>query len=334
LTYTEIGAGAGQGSASWKCSGCGKEDTDNWSEFDFTADDQTDQSLPDIELTPPSPDHSFILAPPPPPPLPVGLTIPPPPSYFDNPEDARIVQERLEREFQEHGKQYEALSRQIEAEGVVAIVRAALFPLFALNGLQERFPFRSHGWGGGWSRGKPPRVLSMFSLTYTGPSYPNVTERIDIEQQDKEISPWSNSKTAELLTFDAERVVRLLAGLPEGNEPDMQSLLKGMAIYQYVNLETARRAPVVRASIQLQSGEVVLWMIRRFNAPLSLAHARAQIENTMIDVGAIGRAAEEIENLLGQLTRLTPESAALDQINIGYRTWLKAVDEYFQRGFQ
>jgi hypothetical protein len=103
-----------------------------------------------------------------------------------------------------------------------------------------------------------------------------------------------------------------------------------MAIYQYVNLETTRRAPVVRASIQLQSGEVASWMIRRFNAPLSLAHARAQIEDTIIDVGAIGRAAEEIENLLGQLTRLTPDSDVLDQIDRGLKAW----NEYIQRGFQ
>jgi len=71
-------------------------------------------------------------------------------------------------------------------------------------------------------------------------------------------------------------------------------------------------------------------MIRRFNAPLSLAYARAQIEDTIIDVGAIGRAAEEIENLLGQLTRLTPESVALDQLNHGLKAW----DNYFKRGFQ
>jgi hypothetical protein len=330
LIYTEISTVAGQGSASWKCSGCGKENTDNWSEVDFTADDQTEPE-PDIEFTPPSPDYPFILPPPPPPPpLPVGLTMPPPPPYFDNPEVARIVQEQFEREFQEQRKQYEALSRQIEADGVVAIVRAAHFPLFALNGLQGRFPFQSHGWGGGWSQGKTPCMLSSFSLKYEGTSYPNVTERIDIEQEDNEGRPWLNSINDESQTFDADRVVRLLAGLPGGDEPDMQSLWEGMAIYQYVNLETARRAPVIRASIQLQSGEVASWAIRRFNAPLSLAHARAQIEGTQCDVGAIGRAAEEIENLLGQLTRLTPESAALDQINLGLKAW----DEYFQRGFR
>jgi len=177
----------------------------------------------------------------------------PAPSYFDNPEDARIVREQFEGEFQEHRKQYESLSRQIEADGVVAIVRATHFPLFALNDLQGRFPFQSHGWVGGW-----------------------------------------------------------------------------MAIYQYVNVETARRAPAVRASIQLQSGEGASWTIRRFNAPLSLVHARAQVENTIFDVGAIGPAAEEIEGLLGQLTRLTPESAVLDQLNLGLKAW----DEYFQRRFQ
>lgn len=256
--------------------------------------------------------------------------MPPTPSYFDNPEDARIVQEQFEREFQEQHKQYEALSRLTDADGVVAIVRAAHFPLYALNGLQGRFPFQSHGWGGGWSPGKTPRMLTSFSLKYEGPGYPNVTERIDIEQKDEESSPSLNLITDELQEFDAYHIVRLLAGLPGGEEPDMLALLDGMAIYQYVNLETARRTPVVRASIQLQSGEVASWMIRRFNAPLPLVHALAHIEGTRCDVGAIGRAAEEIENLLGQLTRLTPESPALDQIKLGLKAW----NEYFQRSFQ
>ena len=64
--------------------------------------------------------------------------------------------------------------------------------------------------------------------------------------------------------------------------------------------------------------------------PLTLAYARAQIENTILDVGATGPAAEEIGILLGQLTQLTPESDVPDQINLG----LKALGEYFQRRFQ
>ncbi len=327
LIYTDISIVDGQGSASWKCSGCKREDADNWSEFTFEPDDQADQSLADVEFTQISPDYLFTLPPPPPPP---GLTVSTA-SSFDNSEAARIAQERYEKDFQDHQKLYEALTRQIAVDGVVAIVRAAHFPLFALNDLQGRFPFLSHGWGsGGWSEGKTPRMLSSFSLTYTGPDYPNVTERIVIEQEDKESRPWSNLATGESQIFDADRVVRLLAGLPGPNEPDMHALWEGMAIYQYVNIETANRAPVELSSLQLQSGEVASWTIRRFNAPLSLAHARAKIENTIIDVGAIGPAAEEIENLLGQLTRLTPEGAALDQVNLGLKAW----SEYFQRGFQ
>lgn len=64
--------------------------------------------------------------------------------------------------------------------------------------------------------------------------------------------------------------------------------------------------------------------------PLPLAYARAQIENTILDVGAFGPAAEEIEILLGQLTQLTPEGEVLDQINLGLKAWC----EYFRRRFQ
>ena len=63
---------------------------------------------------------------------------------------------------------------------------------------------------------------------------------------------------------------------------------------------------------------------------LTLAYARAQIENTTLDVGAIAPAAEVIEILLGQLTQLTPKSDVPDQINLGIKTW----GEYFQRRFQ
>jgi hypothetical protein len=174
LIYTEISTVDGEGSASWKCSGCGKEDTDNWSEFTFTADDQTDQSAPkpDIEFLPFVPDYRFILPPQPPPPPPGGLTMPP--SYFVNPEDARMVQEQLKSEFREHGRRYEnaGFTGRIDADEIVALVRAAHFPIFALNDLQGRFPFLSHGWGCGWSPGKTPRMLSSFSLTVFGSKLP------------------------------------------------------------------------------------------------------------------------------------------------------------------
>jgi hypothetical protein len=50
----------------------------------------------------------------------------------------------------------------------------------------------------------------------------------------------------------------------------------------------------------------------------------------MIDVGMIGPAAEEIESLLGEWMRLTPESVALDQLNLALKAWA----EYVQRRFQ
>ena len=89
------------------------------------------------------------------------------------------------RRFSEHQKQYEALSRQIAADGIAAIVRAAHFPLFALSDIQGRFPFQSHGWGSGWSAGETAYKLSSLNLRYEGPNYPNVTERIAINQEDR-----------------------------------------------------------------------------------------------------------------------------------------------------
>jgi len=330
LTYTEIRAVAGEGSASWNCTGCGKEDTDNWSEFEFTPVDPTDQSSTDQELAPFSPDDLFSLPPPPPPPPLTGLTTPPSPSYFDNSEDKRIIHEQFEKEFLGHQKQYEALRRQSETDGIAAIVGAGHFPLFALSNIQGRFPFLSHGWGSGLSAGKTQFMLSSFSLRYEGPNYPNVTERIAINQEDKEKNLESIQIADESQIFATGRIVRFLADLSGSEDPDMLALWQGMAIYQYVNIETASRTPVIRASIQAQSGEVVSWKIWRFNATLPIVYARAQIENTIIDVGAIGPVAEEIEELLGRLTRLTPESAVLDQLNLGVRALAEHLQRYYQ----
>ncbi len=332
LTYTEIREGAGGGSASWNCTGCGKEDTDNWSEFDFTPIDQTDQSSTDQELEPFSPDYLFSLPPPPPPQPPLtGLTTPPSPSCFDNSEDERIIHEQFEKEFLEHQKQYEALHRQSDADGIAAIVRAAHFPLFALSDIQGRFPFLSHGLGwSGLSAGKTQYRLSSFSLGYEGPNYPNVTERIAINQEDKEENLGSHLMGDDSQIFATGRIIHFLTNLCGSEEPDMLALWQGMAIYQYVNIEAASRTPVIRASIQAQSGEVVSWKIWRFNAPLPIVYARAQIENTIIDVGAIGPVAEEIEELLGQLTRLTPESVVVDQLNLGARAFAKHLQRYYQ----
>jgi hypothetical protein len=317
LIYTEINIVAGEGKASWRCSGCGKEETDNWSEIDFSLDDQADQSLPDTQFT--SLISDFMLTPP-----------PPPSSYFDDPEDSPMNQEEFVRAFQEHQMQYITLHQQLEPEGVAGIIRAAHFPLFALNDLRGRFPFKSYGWGSGGSKAESAGLVSSFSLKYAGPDYPNVTERIIIEQEDRESYPRLRRTTDESGTFDERRIVRILADLPESEWPDMQALSEGKAIYRYVNIETVRRAPVVHASIKLQSGEAASWAIKRFNAPLPIAYACTQIDDTMIDIGMIGPAAEEIESLLGQLARLTPESVALDQLNLGLKAW----DEYLQRRFQ
>jgi hypothetical protein len=315
LIYTEINTVAGEGEASWKCSGCGKEETTNWSEITFSPDDQADQSLPDTQFT------SLISD---------QMLMPPPPSYFDNPEDWPFAQEDFLSEFREYQMREITLQQQLETEGVAGIVRAAHFPLFALNDLRGRFPFKSYGWGSGGSKAESAGPLSSFSLTYAGPDYPNVTERILIEEYDRESHPWLHLTTDEPQTYDARHIVRILANLPESEGRDMQALSEGMAIYQYVNLETVRRTPVARASIQLQSGEIASWAILRFNAPLPIAYAYAQIENTKIQIGAIGRAAEEIESLLEELTRLTQESVALDQLNLGRKAW----DEYLRRRFQ
>ena len=249
-------------------------------------------------------------------------------AYSPKPEKSGIAPGRPAKELHERQWQYVEFTRQIRAEGVSAIVRAAHFPLFALNDLRERFPLHSYNWGGKFRSDKTPQVaVSRFRLTYAGPGHPNITERIVIEQEDNDFRPVSHLTADKAQNFDTNHFLQILRRLPMPNEPTMHALWEGKAIYQYVNLELARRATVISASIQLRSGEFASWAIRRFDAPLPIAYAHTKIENTILDVGGIGPAANEIESLLRQLTRLTPESAALDQLNRSNEPWI----EYLRR---
>jgi hypothetical protein len=324
LTYTEIREVAGEGSASWKCTGCGRENTNQWEGIEFIPVDQTDQSSTeietDIEIDALSPDYPF--------PLP-----PPPPSFFDNSEAGRVIYEQYMKEHLEYQKHYEALSRQIEADGIAALLKAMHFPLFALIDIRERFPFTSYQWGGGWGTGKTQLLLSNIDLRYEGPDYPKNTERIAIDQRGKEINPKSRLIDRASHPIHTSYIVNFLASLTGTEEPTMQALHQGMAIYQYVNIGAILLTTAVHTSIKAQSGEVVSWSIWRFNAPLPLVYAGAQIENTTISVGAIGPAADEIENLLGQLTRLTPESAVLDQVDLGARAWKEYLQHFYRTRF-
>jgi hypothetical protein len=284
LTFTDITTSAGQGQASWTCSRCGDKSGVGWTEFSSSKA----QRRSDDQLMPP-------------PQFPAVAPMPP-----VIPDAARAAQ-----------AQTKALQQQIDAHGVVAIVQAAHFPLFALSDIHGRFLPQGHGWGGGeWSEGKVPRPLSSFHLEYAGPSHQHVAERIIIGQEDREAHPQFS-------------IAEFLADLPDPDVPGLRLLWEGGAIYQFVNVETVREAPVVYARIELQSGEAVLWSIRRFNAPLPIAHAQAQIERTRIDVGAIGPAAEDLEQVLGHLTQLTPESATLDQLNQGLQAWSAYLQHHY-----
>jgi len=219
--------------------------------------------------------------------------------------------------------QPEAARRRIDAHGIADIIRAARFPLFVLGDVHGRFLPQGHGWEGfGWFEGRAPRPLSGFHLTYVGPSYQRVEERIVIEQEDQESHlqlSWIADESRTLI--EARRIAWFLAGLPVPDAPSLRPLWEGDSIYQFVNVKTTRQAPVVSERIEMRSGEVVLWTIRRFNAPLPIAHAQALIGRTRIDVGAIGSAADDLDHILGYLTRLTPESEAMHHLSQGLQAW-------------
>jgi endonuclease IV len=181
--------------------------------------------------------------------------------------------------------------------------------------------------------GKTQLLLSNLDLRYEGPDYPKNSERIAIDQRGKEINPKSRLIDRASHPIHTSYIVNFLASLTDTEEPAMQALHQGMAIYQYVNIGAILLTSAVHTSIQAQSGEVVSWSIWRFNAPLPLVYAEAQIENTTISVGAIGPAADEIEDLLGRLTRLTPESAVLDQVELGARAWNEYLQHFYRTRF-
>src|SRR6266498_278423 len=312
LKYDQVIKGGKQVGTSVVCIGCGEGST-SFSDS-LSSEELTDLMFPDKDHLPPFLTSDMIsgLAPPPPPPP------PPLPSQF------LAVEE-------------------FETYGFGVIVMAAHFPLFALADLEERFFPEGLSYAGCRPGDPLQHVLSGVTLTYAGPSYEHITERIIIEQEDAEslmgdesVDFWAEesdffsgqadqqelSSIADLSgDLDARHTVWFLVSLLDPDAPNMRSLLEGMSIHQYINSNAVRQTPAVDVRIEHGSGEVSSWTIRRFKAPLPIAYAQAQIDNTRIKLGAIGTAGNDIENLLSHLTRLTPESALADKLNEGWEAW-------------
>jgi hypothetical protein len=232
--------------------------------------------------------------------------------------------------------QFLALGQEFETYGFGVIVTVAHFPLFALADLEPRFFPEDLSYAGCRPGDPLQHVLSGVTLTYAGPSYEHITERISIEQEDAESLTGDESA----MTFRAEEsdfvsgqadqqepssiadlsndvdafdTVWFLARFLGPDTPGLHSLVAGMM----------RQTPAVDVRIKHRSGEVSSWAIRRFKAPLPITYAQAQIDNTQIKLGATGAAGSDIENLLSHLTRLTPESALADKLNEGWNAWME-----------
>lgn len=312
LKYDQVIKGGKQVGTSVVCLGCGEGGT-SFSDS-LSSEELSNLMFPDKDHLPPSlaSDLIFVL-PPPPPPLP---------------------------------SQFLTLWQEFETYGFGVIVMASHFPLFALAELEERFFPGDLSYANGQPGDPLQHVLSGVTLTYAGPSYEHITERIIIEQEDAEsltgdesaMTFWAEesdffsgqadqqelSSTADLSgDLDARHTVRFLERLLDPDAPNMRSLVEGMSIYRYINSNAVRQTPAVDVRIEHRSGEVSSWAIRRFKAPLPIAYAQAQIDNTQIKLGAIGAAGNDIENLLSHLTRLTPESALADKLNEGWKAWME-----------
>jgi hypothetical protein len=286
------------------CSGCGEVGASF--SGPLSSEELADLMFPDKDHLPSSLTSEMIFGltpPPPPPPLPSQLIV---------------------------------LGQEFETYGFGVIVIAAHFPLFALADLEERFFPEDLSFAGGRHGDPSQHVLSAVTLTYAGPSYENITERIIIELEDVESLTGDESTTfwAEESDFfsgqadqqepssivdlsndlDAFDIAWFLAPFVGADEASLRSLVE----------DISRQPPTVGVRIEHWSGEVSSWAIRRFKAPLAITYAQAQIDNTRIKLGAIGAAGDDIESLLSHLTRLTPGSALADKFDEGW----KACTEY------
>jgi hypothetical protein len=310
LKYDQVTKGGKLVGTRVVCLGCGEGGTSF--SGPLSSEELFDLMFPNKDHLPPSLTSDLISAlPPPPPPLP---------------------------------SQFSALGQEYLTYGFGAIVMAAHFPVFALAELEGRFFPRDMSYAGGRPGDPSQHVLSGVTLAYAGPSYERITECIIIEQEDAEsltadkstMDFWAEesdffsgeadqqelSSTADFSgDLDARDTVWFLERLLVPDAPDMRSLLEGKSIYRYINSNVVRQTPAVDVRIEHGSGEVSSWEIRRFKAPLPIAYAQAQIDNTQIKLGAIGAAGNDIENILSHLTRLTPESALADKFNEGWKAW-------------
>ncbi|HEY7182254.1 MAG TPA: hypothetical protein VIC84_12585 [Blastocatellia bacterium] len=88
--------------------------------------------------------------------------------------------------------------------------------------------------------------------------------------------------------------MRFLADLLLVNRDEHACVLGGdgdLSVYQFgIGASGACHTNINTTAV----GEVASWTLRQFDAPVPTVYARAQIENTVLEVGAIGPAAEEI----------------------------------------
>ncbi|MCH8876488.1 MAG: hypothetical protein IIA89_06650 [Chloroflexi bacterium] len=216
-------------------------------------------------------------------------------------------------ELVEQREEYRQISQRADKYGINALLEAAQFPIFAFVDLEPRLLPRGTSRGRRWTRGAPRRpALGKAGFLYVGPSYEEPTEGLTVENTDSETLPEAFTAGGFL---DAQDASILLMNVAFGLL-DLPELHEGRAIYRYVNQEAFGRADVLRPRVRLRSGEEAEWEVRRLTGPVAFGYAGTRIGRASIRIGAVGPVADDLESLLGQLTRLvigSEEVSALDE---------------------
>ncbi|MCU0493695.1 MAG: hypothetical protein MUD01_19065 [Chloroflexaceae bacterium] len=218
-----------------------------------------------------------------------------------DPEEA----ERWATESRERADRFSDLFRQ---RGVSLLVETYTIPLCALSSAARLLP-RGLSYG-----------TNGVTWVYVGPNYaaPEEAVHLAVDTSTRNFPPdW---RTLEPNLAAKEAISGSLRNaLLHLNR--FKHLSAGEAFYQYLNINRFVQAPVSNVTVTLRSGETLSWHIKQFDQPVPMAFAWTLVEQTDVTVSAAGPCAKHMEELLAQLTRLTPGCPEIAHLDAGFAAY-------------
>lgn len=213
-----------------------------------------------------------------------------------------IVIPEMERDFRSVDERVRAvLEFRAEARerGIEFLLEEASWPVFLPVGIYPRLHLCRFDPGGNPDEhGEFRIVLKTFISTFVGPAGGEPNESLFIGNR------VGTRHVAFVIPYVAEYMMRAVKSLPA-----MSEFISFGSIVEPANLEIIEAITPESLQTTLNSGDDVTWKIWRLKSPNHQAYASVEIRDTIVDVGAAGMAAKDINSLLSQFSLIAPGTA-------------------------